>query len=137
MSGFVQSRYVLRPCFLDSGHCLAAIGSEDCTVRVYHLPSSALLHTFQGHTGTVNAVAAAIDRGRMATASDDHTIRIWQTPRIDSRRVGRGRGGGQGGEEEKDGEDGEEYGEDEEDGLSEDEDWTPDGEGHVRRLHQR
>ena len=77
VSGFVQSRYVLRPAFVDAALELAATGSEDCSLRLYHLPSASLLHTYRGHTGTVNAVAAAPELGLLASASDDHTVRLW------------------------------------------------------------
>ena len=78
----MQSRYVLRPAFVDSAYSLAAVGSEDCQLRVYHLQSGSLVMQYEGHTGTVNAVAADLSRQLMATASDDHTIRIYHTPTL-------------------------------------------------------
>ena len=84
---------MLRPAFVDSAHSLAAVGSEDCNLRVFHLPSASLIHSYEGHTGTVNAVAADLTTHLMATASDDHTIRIYRTPTITNSPPTQGDGG--------------------------------------------
>ncbi|WP_372517846.1 WD40 repeat domain-containing protein, partial [Frankia tisae] len=38
-----------------------------------------LLRTLTGHTGLITSVAFSLDGTHLATASDDHTARIWNT----------------------------------------------------------
>ena len=84
VGGFVQARDVLHPCFLDAGREMAAVGSEDCSLRVFHLPSSTAVATLRGHTGSVNCVQADVSSGVMASASDDFTVRIWRIPTVNT-----------------------------------------------------
>ena len=36
-----------------------------------------MLKVFEGHTGSVNAVAISTDGGKIVSGSDDHTVRVW------------------------------------------------------------
>ena len=46
------------------------------TLQVWHLKSGKLLHTLQGHTDAVNAVAVTPD-GKAISVSDDRTFKVW------------------------------------------------------------
>ena len=52
-------------------------GSSDHTLRFWDLESGQTLHTFEGHTGWVNAVAITPDGRRAVSASSDRTLRLW------------------------------------------------------------
>ncbi|HUS63087.1 MAG TPA: caspase family protein [Kofleriaceae bacterium] len=59
----------------------ACQGFEDCGRHRAHLwdvETRALLRTMEGHTDEPNAVAFAPDATRVATASDDGTVKLWR-----------------------------------------------------------
>ncbi|KAA1102672.1 hypothetical protein PGTUg99_030082 [Puccinia graminis f. sp. tritici] len=80
--GQKQGRFIIRSCFggLDRNFVLS--GSEDGKIYVWHMETGALIEVLAGHgEGTVNAVAwNSVDPPLFASASDDHTVRIWQAP---------------------------------------------------------
>ena len=48
---------------------------------IWHRHNSSLLEVLPGHSGSVNAVAwNPRDPHMFASASDDHTVRIWGVP---------------------------------------------------------
>lgn len=53
------------------------LGSWSRNVYWFDLAGGQLLHTFQGHKGRINAVAFSTDGQRMASGSDDGTVKIW------------------------------------------------------------
>jgi WD40 repeat protein len=73
-----QSRFVIRTCFGGARDAFVASGSEDAHVYIWARANGALLARLVGHTGVVNAVSwNARHVGMLASASDDHTVRIW------------------------------------------------------------
>lgn len=60
------------------GLSFVASGSEDSSVYVWHREKGALLAVLPGHSGAVNAVSwNGRVPGLLASASDDHTVRLW------------------------------------------------------------
>ncbi|KAF8226747.1 WD40 repeat-like protein [Tricholoma matsutake] len=79
-TGQRQGRHVIRSCFggIDGNFVVSGNGN----VYVWHRDTGALLEVLAGHgEGSVNSVAWNPRNERMfASCSDDHTIRIWETP---------------------------------------------------------
>ena len=80
---------VLRVAFARGGRRVASAGWSDKTARVWDLESGATLHTLEGHTDWVSAVAC-FDRGGgwvIVTASHDKTARVWDLESGAARRT--------------------------------------------------
>lgn len=75
--GHRHGRFVLRSCFGGDDEALVISGSEDSQVYIWNRYSEQLLETLPGHSGSVNAVAWSLSAGLLASASDDHTVRVW------------------------------------------------------------
>jgi len=71
-------RYIIRSTMGGAGCGFVASGSENGNVYIWHRESGELLNVLKGHSGTVNTVAwNPRDHYMLASAADDHTIRIW------------------------------------------------------------
>ncbi|XP_054819630.1 WD repeat-containing protein WDS homolog isoform X3 [Prosopis cineraria] len=76
--GHKQHKYVIRSCFGGLNSTFIASGSENSEVYIWNRRNSKPIEVLSGHTMTVNCVSWNPRRPQMlASASDDHTIRIW------------------------------------------------------------
>ncbi|KAI8055309.1 WD40-repeat-containing domain protein [Syncephalis plumigaleata] len=76
--GHTQNRFVIRSCFGGVNEGFVASGSEDYNVCLWHRESEKLISTLKGHTMAVNDISwHPRNPAIFASASDDHTIRIW------------------------------------------------------------
>jgi WD40 repeat protein len=70
--------WVTSVCFGPDGRFLASVGAEkDNSVRVFDLPALDTNGAAGGHAKAVNAAAVSPNGKRVATASTDDTIKIW------------------------------------------------------------
>lgn len=76
--GHQQHKYVIRSCFGGLDSSFIASGSENSKVYIWNRRNSRPIEVLSGHLMTVNCVCWNPKRHQMlASASDDHTIRIW------------------------------------------------------------
>lgn len=76
--GHMQKKYVIRSCFGGLNSTFIASGSENSQVYIWNRRSPNPIEVLSGHSMTVNCVSWNPKRPKMlASASDDHTIRIW------------------------------------------------------------
>ncbi|KAF9362637.1 hypothetical protein BGX34_005779 [Mortierella sp. NVP85] len=79
-SGFKQGLFVIRSCFGGWNERFVVSGGEDAKVYIWHRENGNLIQTLEGHSRPVTVVAWSPTNPNMfASASDDHTIRIWGT----------------------------------------------------------
>ena len=77
-AGHKQERFAIRSCLGGSREAFVASGSEDGHVYLFHRESEKVLDVIKGHTASVNSVAwHPLNPSLLASASDDHSVRIW------------------------------------------------------------
>ena len=59
------------------GNC--AVGLSDCTIRVVDCNTAVELAVLRGHSGKVNALSFPLNGRLLASASDDGTVKLWDT----------------------------------------------------------
>ncbi|CAO3608245.1 unnamed protein product [Cunninghamella echinulata] len=80
-TGYHQGEYVIRSTFGGPQESFILSGSDDNGVYVWSREHQVLLEVLEGHQGRVNCVSWYPGQPMMfASASDDHTIRIWGLP---------------------------------------------------------
>jgi WD40 repeat protein len=62
--------------YAPDGKSLAVVGAG-VTLRTYDIAGRRLLHTFEGHTGQISALAYAPDGSLIATGAGDKSVRLW------------------------------------------------------------
>ncbi|KAL8143033.1 hypothetical protein V2J09_016065 [Rumex salicifolius] len=78
--GHKQQKYVIRSCFGGINSAFIASGSENSEVFIWNRQQSEPIEVLSGHSMTVNCVSWNPKKPHMlASASDDHTVRIWGT----------------------------------------------------------
>ena len=78
--GHSNSLYgVLAVAWSPDGRRIAS-GSTDETVQVWDASNGGNVHTYRGHSSSVQAVAWSPDGRRIASGSGDNTVRVWQAP---------------------------------------------------------
>ncbi|KAH9624346.1 hypothetical protein KSS87_012409 [Heliosperma pusillum] len=77
-TGHMQNKYVIRSCFGGFNSAFIASGSENSEVYIWNRQKSEPIEVLSGHSMTVNCVSWNPGNPQMlASASDDHTVRIW------------------------------------------------------------
>ncbi|KAI9341260.1 WD40-repeat-containing domain protein [Zopfochytrium polystomum] len=76
-AGHKQGLFVIRSCFGGFKQNFVLSGSEDSSVYIWNRDLQELVEVLKGHTGCVNSISWNARHNIFASASDDHTIRIW------------------------------------------------------------
>jgi hypothetical protein len=58
-------------------YLLVCLGSADCTVRIWQISTTQILHIFSQHQKSIRSLSFSISRGCLFSVSDDSTIRVW------------------------------------------------------------
>ena len=81
-SGFspelVWFRSILEPASIAHSGNLLAVPSRQGTVSIYRVSDGALLVVIPAHDSRVSAVAFSSDGRRLATGSDDRSVKVWE-----------------------------------------------------------
>ncbi|XP_076890941.1 WD repeat-containing protein 26 homolog [Bidens hawaiensis] len=90
--GHKRSRFIVKACFGGLDESFVASGSEDSQVYIWHRGSGELIETLRGHSGAVNCISwNPVNPHMLASASDDHTIRIWGLKQLNAKQKGKGK----------------------------------------------
>ncbi|MEH2015714.1 MAG: hypothetical protein V7K65_30430 [Nostoc sp.] len=61
-------------------YCTIIYFCKRSTVKVWQLNTGELIHTFNGHSAEVYAIAFSADGKTLVSGGRDKTIKIWQLP---------------------------------------------------------
>ncbi|KAJ5096968.1 G-protein beta WD- 40 repeats containing protein [Penicillium angulare] len=64
-----------------------ASGSDDKTIKIWHMETGDLQKTLNGHLSSVNAVAFSSDGRHIASGSSDKSIKLWDSTTADLKRT--------------------------------------------------
>lgn len=64
--------------FMCGGDAIVATGTMFSEVVLWSATTGTILNTIRGHAGPINTTFFSSGDGRLATASDDRTVRVWQ-----------------------------------------------------------
>ena len=76
--GIAGGQIVTSVALSPDGKMLASAAAFENTVRLWDVASGRQLRTIKGHTGTVRRVVFHPSGKMLATASDDHTVKLWE-----------------------------------------------------------
>ena len=76
-----RARDVLALVFTPDGRLIS--GGVDKAVHVWDVEGGRSILALQGHGATVTGLALARDGGRLASSSGDHTVKLWDAPRVE------------------------------------------------------
>jgi WD40 repeat protein len=76
--GFIQEKFIIRPCFAGPSEDLVLMGSENGKIHVWSKLHGSPLGVINAHNGPVNALAmSCLDLSSVISCSDDGTLKLW------------------------------------------------------------
>jgi WD40 repeat protein/serine/threonine protein kinase len=79
--------HVLAVMWSPDGSRLASVGRSDGTIKIWDLAQNRLAYAIQGHRGQINVASWSPDGTRIASASEDGTLKVWESPSPSSMRM--------------------------------------------------
>jgi len=61
---------------------ILATGTADSKVRIWDIKQQENVHTFEGHTGSVNSIAFSENGYYMASSAEDNTVKLWDLRKL-------------------------------------------------------
>ena len=63
------------------GTLVSAVGRTDGSISIFHAKTGRKMCVLHGHIGVINDIAYSVSGKRLVSASDDHTVKIWNPRR--------------------------------------------------------
>jgi WD40 repeat protein len=73
--------------WMPNNSTVVASGSKDDTVRVWHATTKADIRDYTGHSDIIEAISWSPGGQKIASASDDNTVRVWTVQQDDGQDV--------------------------------------------------
>jgi WD40 repeat protein len=81
--------FELRTTAFTTSSTMVASVSKDYMIRLWDIETQEVMQTFNGHSGTIHAMAFSPCNKKLASASSDQTIRLWHTDKgVTSQTIG-------------------------------------------------